>query len=396
MDHAVEAVAQGVRRRVASSGGKMRRKRAAVLAYFGAGSAAPLGSEEIAAALAGAGVLVKPPLADAGPDDLLELRLDRQAAKRQDTVGNVVDGRFPAADVPPSLHFLPDLVDRIAPAVVHVVTAEVQGSGFALDPDGYIVTNAHVIGTATEASVKFKEGYFRDGELKGVDPTSDLAVLRVKDDELATLPLRPLKSVRVGESVLAIGSPVGLEWSVSAGIVSGTNRTMKRPDGGHIDYMIQTDAEINPGNSGGPLVTLDGYVIGVNASGLIGQEIGGLNFAIPSDTVQSVYDEIREHGEVRRAAIGVSVSSVAFFGKEANRWGQDGGAKVTKLVGGGPAARAGLQEGDIILSFDSELVDEPGDVFRLLGRERIDRDCVVSLLRGDRVIEATVVPEKRC
>jgi S1-C subfamily serine protease len=376
---------------VATSGGKMRRKTVAILGYFGIDSLTAPGGEEIASALERAGVVVDPPLRDAPSDALLDLRLDRNAQRQQDALG---DGGVPG-DVLPSLHFLPDLVDRIAPAVVHVIAGETQGSGFALDPDGFLITNAHVIGGVEEANVKFREGYSRVAKIKGIDPGTDLAVLRVKEDELATLSLRPLKSVRVGESVVAIGSPVGLEWSVSAGIVSGMNRTMPGLEGRQIDYMIQTDAAINPGNSGGPLVALDGYVVGVNASGLIGQEIGGLNFAIPSDTVQSVYREIREHGEVKRAVIGARVTSVPFLGKEADRFGQEGGAKVTRLAEDGPATRAGIEEGDIIVSLDGELVDESGDVFRLLGRERIGRECAIRLLRKDEAVEAVVVPESR-
>lgn len=368
----------------------MRRQTAAILGYFGVESAASPLDEEIATALESAGVIVDPPLHGAPRDAILELRLDRKGPRQVDA-----DGNGAAGDAVPSMHLLPDLVDKIAPAVVHVVAGETQGSGFALDPDGFIITNAHVLAGAEEANVKFREGYSRPAEVKGVDLGTDLAVLRVKEDELSTLSLRSLKSVRVGESVIAIGSPVGLEWSVSAGIVSGMNRSMPGPDGRQIDYMIQTDAEINPGNSGGPLITLDGQVVGVNASGLIGQELGGLNFAIPSDTVQTVYDEMREHGEVKRAIIGARVTSVSFFGKEADRWGQEGGAKVTKLVDDGPARRAGLEEGDIIVSFDGELVDEPGDVFRLLGRTRIGRDCAISLLRNDAAVEAVIRPESR-
>jgi S1-C subfamily serine protease len=368
----------------------MRRQTAAILGYFGVESATSPFDEEIATALESAGVVVDPPLHGASRDAILELRLDRKGSRQA-----VADESGGTGDAAPPMHLLPDLVDRIAPAVVHVMAGDTQGSGFALDPDGFIITNAHVTAGAEEANVKFREGYSRPAKVKGVDLGTDLALLRVKEDELSTLSLRPLKSVRVGESVIAIGSPVGLEWSVSSGIVSGMNRSMPGPDGRHIDYMIQTDAEINPGNSGGPLITLDGQVIGVNSSGLIGQEVGGLNFAIPSDTVRMVYDEMREHGEVKRAVIGARVTSVSFFGKEADRWGQEGGAKVTKLVDEGPALRAGLQEGDIIVSFDGELIDEPGDVFRLLGRTRIGRDCAVRVLRDDAPLEAVIRPDSR-
>jgi serine protease Do len=214
------------------------------------------------------------------------------------------------------------------------------------------------------------------------------------------LELRAVRDVRIGEPVIALGSPYGLSGTVTLGIVSGLDRTMPAPNGIPIDNMVQTDALINPGNSGGPLVGFDGAVVGVNDQTIImpGTGATGLGFAVPADTVRSVYEEICATGlpYVRRASLGVSTGLRAFTGEERARWGQHAGALiVADPRAGGPAAAAGLRRGDVIVAFDGEPVDEPGALYRLLDRDSIGRTCPLVAVRDGRRIEISVVPGER-
>ena len=221
-----------------------------------------------------------------------------------------------------TLETLPDLIEQVCVAVVDVhVSGERgagNGSGFAIEPAakdkdaGVIVTNAHVVAGGESYTVRFHDGSECEAQVRLDDPSTDVALLRVPEHPPAFLPLRPLPQVRVGEPVIAIGSPYGLDGTVTSGIVSGLNRTMPAPNGIPIDNMIQTDALVNPGNSGGPLIGLDGLVVGVNDQVRVNnvlQGSSGLGFAIPSDTVLAVYTEVCETGAsaIRRAAIGANL-----------------------------------------------------------------------------------------
>ena len=229
-------------------------------------------------------------------------------------------------------------------------TAQAQGSGFVYDSSGHVITNAHVVDGAESAKVRFADGKTYDATVVGVDASTDLAVLKVEAPSSALHPLELADSSQaaVGDVVVAIGSPFGLENSVTAGIVSALGRSMKAPNGYTITGSIQTDAAINHGNSGGPLLDLDGKVVGVNAQ--IESESGGndgVGFAIPSSTVKSIVTQILEDGSVQHAYLGVSVTAAA-----------DGtaGAQLAEVRSGTPAAEAGLQAGDVLTAVDGDAV----------------------------------------
>ena len=229
-------------------------------------------------------------------------------------------------------------------------TAQAQGSGFVYDTTGHVITNAHVVDGAQSAKVRFADGKTYDATVVGVDASTDLAVLKVEAPSSALHPLELADSSQaaVGDVVVAIGSPFGLENSVTTGIVSALGRSMKAPNGYTITGSIQTDAAINHGNSGGPLLDLDGKVVGVNAQ--IESESGGndgVGFAIPSSTVKSIVTQILEDGSVQHAYLGVSVTAAA-----------DGtaGAQLAEVRSGTPAAEAGLQAGDVLTAVDGDAV----------------------------------------
>ena len=229
-------------------------------------------------------------------------------------------------------------------------TAQAQGSGFVSDTSGHVITNAHVVEGAQSAKVRFADGKSYDATVVGVDASTDLAVLKVDAPASALHPIQLADSsqVAVGDVVVAIGSPFGLENSVTAGIVSALGRSMQAPNGYTITGAIQTDAAINHGNSGGPLLDLDGKVVGVNAQ--IESESGGndgVGFAIPSSTVASIVGQIVDGGAVEHAYLGVSVTEAT---------GGTAGAQLAQVRSGTPAANAGLQAGDVVTAVDGDTV----------------------------------------
>jgi serine protease Do len=306
---------------------------------------------------------------------------------------------------------LPDLVQAVLPAVVsidvHGPDVSGNGSGFAIVPRHddsavcVLVTDQHVVAGAETLAVRFYDDSEHDARVRVVDVSTDVAILEVDAPPLATLAFRPLREVRVGEPVIAVGSPYGLAGTVTSGIVSGLDRTMYAPNGIPIDNMIQTDALINPGNSGGPLIGLDGLVVGINDQIRLDERFGlpsGLGFAIPGDTVQSVYAEICETGEgrIRRATIGARTQLRTFTLDERKLWGQKAGALlVDEPLEASPARAAGLARGDVVVELDGNVVDEPGDLYRLLDRGRIGKECPLAYIRGGAKATATIVPQER-
>jgi S1-C subfamily serine protease len=305
-----------------------------------------------------------------------------------------------------TLETLPDLVERVRVAVVEVrVSGEKgsgNGSGFAVEPAegdgcaGVIVTNTHVVQGATTHTVRFHDGAESDATVRLMDASTDVAILALASAAPALLDLRPLAEVRVGEPVIAIGSPFGLDGTVTTGVVSGLNRTMPAPNGIPIDNMIQTDALINPGNSGGPLIGLDGRVVGVNDQVRLNDVLtasSGLGFAIPGDTVAALYREICETKEdrIRRSSIGANLR-LQYVPDHAQR---SGAILVDEPVDGSPAAAAGLRRGDVIVALDSTPVTAPGAIFRLLDRSRIGKTCTVEFLRDGNEQSTEIVPKER-
>jgi putative serine protease PepD len=245
----------------------------------------------------------------------------------------------------------------VADGVVAVQVGGGSGTGFVIDERGTIVTNAHVVGESSQASVRFGDsGATIDAEVLGSDPSTDLAVLRVDPSRVGAL--RPLTfadsdAVRVGDEVVAIGHPFGLDRTATAGIVSGLGREIQSPNGFSIDEVIQTDAAINPGNSGGPLVDGKGRVVGVNSqiatAGGGGGNVG-VGFAVPANTVRDVVPRLADGQTIERPYLGVSTAAGA------------AGVEVQEVTPGGPAQRAGLRSADVIRSVDGRTVSEPDDV----------------------------------
>ncbi len=262
---------------------------------------------------------------------------------------------------------------------------EALGSGFVIDKQGHVVTNYHVVQNASEVYVNFSRDDRLEAEIIGVDPSTDLALLKVDAHERALTPLTLGDSdvVRVGDEVVAIGNPFGLDRTVTSGIVSALQRQIQAPNNFTIDKVIQTDAPINRGNSGGPLLNAEGEVIGVNtqiATGGTSQGNVGIGFAVPSNTVKKVVAELRAHGRVDHAFLGISMQDVdervaELFNLSA------GGVLITEVVPGGPAERAGLRGGDTPVVVDGQSYVLGGDVItRADGRDVESADALRSLV----------------
>jgi putative serine protease PepD len=241
--------------------------------------------------------------------------------------------------------------------VVSVQAGPARGTGFVVRGDGTNVTNAHVIGEAEGAQVRFGDnGELVEAEVLGTDPSSDLAVLRVDPGavgKITPLPLADSGRVRVGDSVVAIGHPFGLDRTATAGIVSGLGREIRAPDGFQIDEVIQTDAPINPGNSGGPLLDARGRVVGVNtqiATGGSGRGNVGVGFAVPANTVREVLPALSRGERIERPFLGVITAPHV------------DGAGIQDVTPGSPAATAGLRTGEVITSIEGRRVHDPDDV----------------------------------
>jgi S1-C subfamily serine protease len=293
-------------------------------------------------------------------------------------------------------------VDRVGPAVCRVETRGASdrrggvGSGVVLSPDGLVVTNSHVVSRAATVRLAIPDGRALAGRVLGADPDTDLAVIRAEGDGLAAATLGDSRALRRGQIAVAIGNPLGLEWTVTAGVVSALGRSLRAETGRLIDDVIQTDAALNPGNSGGPLVSSAGEVIGINTAVIMGAS--GIAFAVASSTASFVLGEILRHGRVRRAFIGISADTVQIPRRFALRAGISAGTGVlvTSLEPGGPAARAGLAANDIVVSLGGVPVLNAGDLVRLLNAERIGRAVRIEALRaGERVsLEATPIERK--
>src|SRR5215211_1247331 len=261
-----------------------------------------------------------------------------------------------------------------SPAVVSIRTGSGSGTGFVVDADGTVVTNAHVVGDSDRVEVQLSDDRTVTGEVTGVDTSSDLAVLHVdpaRTGKLTALELADSSTVRTGQLAVAIGSPFGLPQTATAGIVSGTGRHIQAPDGFQIDSVIQTDAPINPGNSGGPLLDARGRVIGVNSQ--IASQSGGsvgIGFAVPSNTVRDVIPRLQRGETIKRAYLGVSTSAAS------------GGVTVGSVSAGGPAASAGLRVGDVISSVGDTKVSDPDDVAAAI-QDRHPSDVVKVTVQRD-------------
>lgn len=290
------------------------------------------------------------------------------------------------------------VVENVGPAVVQIgVTklvgyspfgggqlAQGAGSGVIFAPDGYILTNSHVVDGARQVTVTLADGHDVKGEVIGQDPDTDVAVVRItapSGTQLRAARLGDSDKLKVGQLVVAIGSPVGLQSTVTAGIVSALHRTLPGYGGQMIEDIIQTDAAVNPGNSGGPLVDSTGAVIGINVA--VVQQAQGLSFAIPITTVNWVAARLMKDGEVRRPIMGVVVQSGMMPQSLRNQFRieKEMGIQVVQVANGGPAQRAGIQPGDIIYKLDDRPVGTSMDLRHHLERLNDGAEVRVGLIR---------------
>jgi S1-C subfamily serine protease len=292
------------------------------------------------------------------------------------------------------------VVDRIGPSVVRVEPQGQRrpsgvGSGVIISPDGLILTNSHVMQGMHVARIAVSDGRSVLARVLGDDPDTDLALLRATTDGLPFARLGDSKQLRRGQIAVAIGNPLGFEFTVTAGVVSALGRSLRGSTGRLIDDVIQTDAALNPGNSGGPLVSTRGEVIGINTAVIIGAQ--GICFAVASNTASFVVSEIIQHGRVRRAAIGVAGQTVPLSRRLAHAAGltSRSAVVVTSVEAGTPAAQAGIATGDVILTLDSEPVTGVDDLVRLLNGGRIGRPSTLKILSRGEVREVSVVPVER-
>ncbi|MGF6639562.1 S1-C subfamily serine protease [Paraburkholderia sp. MM5496-R1] len=267
------------------------------------------------------------------------------------------------------------------------------GSGFLFTPDGYLLTNSHVVHGATHIQVTLADGAKFDADLVGDDPGSDLAVLRIGSPEpLPHVELGESSKLRVGQIAIAVGNPLGLQQTVTTGVVSALGRSLRSNSGRMIYDVIQTDAALNPGNSGGPLINSAGQVIGVNTAIIPGAQ--AICFATAIDTAKWVIMQIFAHGRVRRAYIGVAGTTTP-LSRRVQRYfelGTQSGVRVMEIVKGSPAALGGLRTDDTIVAIDAQPVQDVDALQRTLDASRIDKPVNVTVLRGAQRVELTVTP----
>jgi S1-C subfamily serine protease len=284
-------------------------------------------------------------------------------------------------------------VETIAPAVVRVERGRGGGSGVIFTPDGFVLTNSHVVHGANQLTVTLSDSREIRGDLVGDDPHTDLAVLRINASSLPWAGLGDSRRVRVGQIAIAIGNPFGFHHSATAGIVSGVGRSLRAGSGRLMDDIIQTDAALNPGNSGGPLVTSRAEVIGVNTATILPAQ--GLCFAVASNTARFVAGRLMSDGRVRRSYIGVGGQNVPVQRRA-------GSSHVTPTTGvlvltveqGSPASHAGLSNGDIIIAFGDTSITGVDDLHRVLTAERIGVPSSLTVLRSGARRQLTVVPKE--
>jgi S1-C subfamily serine protease len=271
-----------------------------------------------------------------------------------------------------------------------------HGSGFAVSPDGLIVTNNHVVDDAKIVRITTPDGSVTEGRVLGRDVDTDIALIRANSGVGAWARLGDSKRLRRGHIAIAIGNPLGFEWTVTAGIVSALGRSMRSASGRLMDDVIQTDAALNPGNSGGPLVSSRGEVIGVNTAVIQGAQ--SIAFAVASNTANFVVSEILRYGQVRRAFIGIAGDTIELPRRIALEAGtsQTTSVRVRRVEPGGPAERAGLRDGDYILAINGIPVGGVDDIVRLMSSDRIGQntDLLVFSVAG-RIEKRTMLPVAR-
>jgi S1-C subfamily serine protease len=335
----------------------------------------------------------------ADSDYAQELELTPVAAGQEPLVSPTPPG--PAAD--------DDLLDAYSKAVVRaadavgpsVVNIEVRrrdgqrqgsGSGFIITPDGFVLTNSHVVHGADRIEVILADGRRPDAHLVGDDPDTDLAVVRIYAPQLRPVRLGESKNTRVGQLAIAIGNPYGFQCTVTAGVVSALGRSFRANTGRLIDDIIQTDAALNPGNSGGPLVNSRGEVIGVNTAVILPAQ--GICFAIGIDTAKHVAGWLIKEGKIRRSHIGVGGQNVPLHRRLVRHYqlATASGVLVISVAPGSPAARAGLREGDVMIAFNDQPITSIDALHKLLTGDQIGVESRMTIIRGTEKLTLPITP----
>ncbi len=276
---------------------------------------------------------------------------------------------------------------------VHHLRGKGNGSGFVFTPDGFIITNSHVVHGARRIDVHFVDGRKIEARLIGDDPHTDLAVIRVGLNNLNFLQLGDSSRLRVGQIAVAIGNPYSFQCTLTAGVISALGRSMRSQSGRLIEEIIQTDAALNPGNSGGPLLNSFGEVIGVNTAVILPAQ--GICFAIPSNTAKYIVAELMKSGTVRRGFIGVIVQNVQLPQgiMHVGKTPVESGVMVTHIERNSPADLFGLHEGDVIIAMDQEIIASIDDLHRLLTTTAIGHELKLTIIRDFEKMLIPIVPQ---
>ncbi|MEM8899473.1 MAG: trypsin-like peptidase domain-containing protein [Bacteroidota bacterium] len=294
--------------------------------------------------------------------------------------------------------------ERVSPAVAHISVErksgrrserrrkEGSGSGFLISPDGFIVTNHHVIQSAKRLKVSLPSGESYEADVKGEDPSTDLALIKISADKFPYVKFANSAQLKVGQIAIAIGNPYGFEYTVTSGVVSALGRSLRAQSGRLIDDVLQTDAALNPGNSGGPLINTLGEVIGVNTATILPAQ--GLCFAIASNTAQYVVSRLITDGKVRRAYLGIAGQNLKLDPKFRQRikLENQSGIRVSSIEADGPSSNQLLKEGDIIIRLDGKEVQSIDQLHILLNESYIGEKISLHVIRQGRIKELAVIP----
>jgi S1-C subfamily serine protease len=289
-----------------------------------------------------------------------------------------------------------NVAERLRPAVVNLRGGrgrdQGSGSGILFTPDGFLLTNAHVVRNQQRLRVRLSDGRDLPGRLVGADPWTDLAVVQAEDQALPHARLGDSAQLRVGQLVVAIGSPLGFESTVTAGVVSALGRTLRSITGHLVDNVIQTDAALNPGNSGGPLVDSKCQVIGINTAVIMPAQ--GICFAIPINMAKHIMPQLMQHGRVVRGYLGLHARNAPLPAQVRREHGltQKSAVLVINLEPDGPADQAGVLEDDLILSLGEKPTESVDDLHKLLTELPVEVPSTITLLRNDRKLERMILP----